>query len=324
MPRGDQISRQWQILRILEARRGGVSVPELASELQSNVRTIYRDMEALEIAGFPVYNEKEDGVDRWKFVEGYRSKIPIPLELTELMALAIARDHLKAFEGTVFSTSLQQAFEKIRATLKPEAHTFLEGLSKSFRVGLTGRKDYRKHRETIDLINKAVLEQKTAVIRYRPMKGDEGNRRIDPYYVWFMGGTIYIVAYCHERKEIRLYLLDRIEKARLTEDRFEVPADFSIEEFTSGRFRVMGGEPAAVQIRFDSYIAPYVKERIWHPSQQLEEMKDGSVMLSMNVEGLAEIRSWVLSFGSHAEVLGPEEFRKEVAEEIRVARRKYD
>lgn len=323
MPRGDQISRQWQILRILESRGGGVSVPDLASELESNVRTIYRDMEALEIAGFPVYNEKEDGVDRWKFVEGYRSKIPIPLELTELMALAIARDHLKAFDGTVFSSSLQQAFEKIRATLKPEAHSFLEGLSKSFRVGLTGRKDYRKHRETIDLINKAVLEQKTAVIRYRPMKGEEGDRHIDPYYVWFMGGTIYIVAYCHERKDIRLYLLDRIAKARLTEDRFKVPSDFSIEEFTSGRFRVMGGESTDVRIHFDSYIAPYVKERIWHPSQQLEEQKDGSVVLSMNVEGLAEIRSWVLSFGSHAEVLEPAEFRTEVSEEIRLAKSLY-
>ncbi|MBI4374067.1 MAG: transcriptional regulator [Deltaproteobacteria bacterium] len=323
MPRGDQISRQWQILQILEARRAGVSVPDLALELESNVRTIYRDMEAIEIAGFPIYNEKEDGVERWKFVEGYRNKIPIPLEMTELMALAIAKDHLNAFDGTVFSGSLHQAFEKIQATLKPEAHSFLEGLSKSFRVGLTGRKDYRKHRETIDLINKAVLEQKTAVIRYRPMKGDEGDRRIDPYYVWFMGGTIYIVAYCHERKEIRLYLLDRIAKARLTEDHFKVPSDFSIEEFTSGRFRVMGGEPTDVRIRFDSYIAPYVKERTWHPSQQLEEMKDGSVVLSMNVEGIEEIRSWVLSFGSHAEVMGPDRFRKEVAVEIRSAGKRY-
>ena len=77
-------------------------------------------------------------------------------------------------------------------------------------------------------------------------------------------------------------------------------------------------------IRFDSYIAPYVKERTWHPSQQLEEMKDGSVILSMNVEGIAEIRSWVLSFGSHAEVLEPEEFRKEVVEEIRLAGEKYN
>src|SRR3989338_6464142 len=125
MPRGDQISRQWQILQILEARQAGVSVPDLASELDSNIRTIYRDMEALGDAGFPIFNEKEDGVERWRFVEGYRRKMPIPLELTELMALAIARDHLKVFEGTVFSTSLQHALEKIRSMLKPEAHVFL-------------------------------------------------------------------------------------------------------------------------------------------------------------------------------------------------------
>ena len=67
MPRGDQISRQWQILQILEARRMGVSVPDLANELEANARTIYRDIEALEMAGFPLYSEKKDGVGELVF-----------------------------------------------------------------------------------------------------------------------------------------------------------------------------------------------------------------------------------------------------------------
>lgn len=315
MPRGDQISRQWQILQILEARRMGVSVPELAGELEENVRTIYRDMEALEQAGFPLYTDSVEGVDRWFFVEGYKPKIPVPFTLTELMALSVACDHLKAFEGTIFSEALKNAFDKIRSMLKPEAHAFLESLAKSFRVGLAGRKDYRRHRETIDVINNAVLDRHTVVMKYSSAKGETKERKIDPYHVWFMGGTIYVVAYCHEKKQQRLFVLDRIEKARLTGDHFEIPGDFSMDEFTKDRFRVMGGEPLEVTIRFVPKIAYYIKERTWHPTQEIKENDDGSVTLSMHVEGLSEVRSWVKSFGSMAEVLSPDEFRKDVAEE---------
>ncbi|MFH0799877.1 MAG: transcriptional regulator [Pseudomonadota bacterium] len=323
MPRGDQISRQWQILRILEARRMGVTVPDLAKELDSQVRTIYRDMEALELAGFPFSTDKEDGVERWFFVEGHRLKIPIPLSLTELMALSIASDHLKAFEGTVFSEALKAVFEKIRSMLNPEAHAFLDGLAKSFRVGLTGKKDYKKHRETIDVINNAVLEHRTAVIRYQSGKGEAIERKIDPYHVWFMGGTIYIVAYCHERKQQRLFVLDRIAKAKTTDDRFEIPSDFNMDDFTKDRFRVMGGEEVEVKIRFSPKVAYYVKERTWHPTQKIADEKDGSIVLSMHVEGLTEVKSWVMSFGSFAEALEPALLRKDVASEHKAAAGKY-
>ncbi|MFH1830367.1 MAG: transcriptional regulator [Pseudomonadota bacterium] len=324
MPRGDQISRQWQILQILEARRMGVSVPELASELESNVRTIYRDMEALEHAGFPLYSEKEEGAERWLFVEGYRSKMPIPFTLTELMALSIAHDHLKAFEGTIFSESLRSAFEKVRSMLSPESHAFIDGLAKTFKVGLHGRKDYRGQRETVDVINTALLEHHTIEMRYKSSRGEVLDRRVDPYHVWFMGGSIYVIGFCHERKQQRLFVLDRIEKANLTEHKFKIPEDFSIEEFTRGRFRVMDGDPIPVKIHFDKDVAYYVKERKWHPTQEIIENSDGSIDLSMTVEGTAEMKSWVMSFGSHAEVVEPGDLRFVIAGELKDAVKKYE
>ena len=324
MPRGDQISRQWQILQILEARRMGVSVPELSEELESNVRTIYRDIEALEQAGFPLFSEKVDGVERWQFVENYRPKMPVPFTLTELMALVIAEGHLKVFSGTVFSEALGNAFGKMRAMLKPEGHEFIQGLTKTFGVGVSGKKDYSKHRKTIDAINKAVLERRTINFDYNPVSGEKQKRTVDAYHVWFMGGTIYVVGLCHERKQLRLFVIDRIEKAEITEDRFEAPSDFSMDEFTKGRFRVMGGgEEVRVEVEFDPQVAYYIKERIWHPTQEIKENGNGSVLLSMNVKGLAEVRSWILSFGRLAKVIAPDNFRKEVAEELKSAAGRY-
>ena len=148
-------------------------------------------------------------------------------------------------------------------------------------------------------------------------------RRIDPYHVWFMGGTIYVVAWCHERKEIRLFVLDRMEKALLTDDRFEIPADFNMDEFTKDRFRVMGGDEVRVEIQFDPQIAYYIKERTWHPSQEIRDNGDGSIVLAMSVEGLGEVKSWVLSFGRLAKVLSPEKFRGDIAQELKNAAGSY-
>ena len=72
-------------------------------------------------------------------------------------------------------------------------------------------------------------------------------------------------------------------------------------------------------VRFAADQAPYVRERIWHPSQQLEELPDGRVVLRLRAGGFFEIRSWVLGFGAAAEVLEPEELREAVREEMRAA-----
>ena len=58
MARGDQLARQWRIIQILISSRMGKSAADLAGELEYGVRTIYRDLEALQVAGFPLYNEK--------------------------------------------------------------------------------------------------------------------------------------------------------------------------------------------------------------------------------------------------------------------------
>lgn len=301
----------------------GVSVPDLAAELDSNVRSVYRDMEALELAGFPIFNEEADGVERWKFIEGYKHKIPIPLEMTEIMALVIACDHLKVFDGTVFSGSLVCAFDKIKATLKPDARNFIDELSSSFRVGVFGRKDYCAHKNTIEIVNKAVLGHLSIVIDYQSASSKELRRKIDPYHVWFMGGTIYIVAYCHAKKGLRLFVLDRIKKVQLTEEKFKVPDDFSMDDFTSSRFFVTDCGKASVKIWFDKEASVYIKERSWHPSQKIEDQRDGSVILSMEVEGAVEVMAWVMSWRSHAKILEPKALAREMSDELEAMKKMY-
>ena len=124
--RGDQLARQWQLIQRLARSRAGVGLDELASELECVKRTVYRDLDALMYAGFPVVSEKRDGRVLYRFVESFGLG-DVPFSPDELLALAFGQDLLRVLEGTVFHDSILSALAKIRAqrnrpTLDPAVH----------------------------------------------------------------------------------------------------------------------------------------------------------------------------------------------------------
>ena len=76
-------------------------------------------------------------------------------------------------------------------------------------------------------------------------------------------------------------------------------------------------------LRFDAYQARWIRERQWHPTQEVEELADGGLVLRITVAGGGDLKRWVLSHGSHVEVLEPEWLREAVAEELRRAAQIY-
>ena len=122
MARGAQLGRQWRIIQTLLAATRGKTVAELAERLGCHPRTVYRDLEALESGGFPLYCERDGGANRWALLDAVRTQVPIPLDLTELMALTLGRGTLHALmRETLFSRALDALYEKINATL-PDAY----------------------------------------------------------------------------------------------------------------------------------------------------------------------------------------------------------
>ncbi len=107
MARGDQLSRQWRIIQTLNTSKIGKSAADLAEDLDCNPRTVYRDLEALQTAGFPIYIEKVDGKNLWSLLDTMRHHIPIPFNLMELMALYFSRDMMRVFKNTVFYDNLE-------------------------------------------------------------------------------------------------------------------------------------------------------------------------------------------------------------------------
>ena len=309
MPRNDQVTRQWHLLRLLESSRG-VTLDEIVSRLPADYprhgRTVRRDLEALEAAGFPLINDRIDGRVRWRLMDGVRQAPALGFSPTELMALVISRSLLKPLAGTEIQVALESAMAKASRLLPPHSLDYVQQMQNVFAVGLGPHKTYRLHRETIDRLTQAIAKKRTVQMRYYSASRMRTTRReVDPYRLWYASGGLYLVGYCHQRKEPRMFAVERMRAVTLTDHPYQMPLGFDLEAFVRDSLTVMRGRPIEVALRFDKATAAWAKDRLWHPTQKLTSLKNGGMLMTLTVADSREVVGWVLSFGSGVHVIRP-------------------
>ncbi len=318
MSRNDQVTRQWLLLKKLESARG-VTLQELADSLPEDLsrhpRTIRRGLEALEVR-FPLVTEQGAGQTRWRLMDGYRQVPPLALSPTELMALVFSRDLLKPLDGTEIKASLDSAFNKAVAVLPPEGATYVRQMQGNFSVGVGPHKTYRQHRHTIEQLTRAIAQARTVQMRYYSASSDTTSRReVDPYRLWYVDGGLYLIAYCHRRRDVRMFAVDRIRSLTITTHPCQMPLGFDLDAYVQDALVVMRGKPIEVELLFDRLTAAWVKDRQWHPSQRLSVGKGRRLIMTLRVADTRELLGWILHFGSGVRVIRPELLRERVREE---------
>ena len=322
MPRNDQITRQWHLLRQLEGSSGR-SLRELVENVPDdypkNARTVRRDLAALEAVGFPLVTERHNGQTRWRLMEGFRDIPALGFSATELMALLLSRNLLKPLEGTEIAESLNSALSKASAALPPQGHEYVRSTEQMFSVGLGPHKSYREHKQTIDLISQAIDKRRTAQMRYYSASRDQTSRReVDPYFLRFVGGGLYLIGHCHLRKEVRMFAVERIRSISLTDHPYQMPLDFKVDEYVQDALGIMrSGRRIEVELRFSKKTTAWVKDKSWHPSQETSQLKDGRLRMILKVADNDELVGWILSFGGQVRAVRPEALRQTVKEEAR-------
>ena len=153
MPRNDQAVRQLLILTKLEASRHGLTLNQLAETIDPaairHLRTLRRDLAAIEAVGWPLITERVEGQVRWKLLEGFRTIPALRLSPSELMALTVSRRLIAPLEGTELHASMQSALGKASAALPPQGLELAQQLESTFSIGLGPHKRYRYHREVV-------------------------------------------------------------------------------------------------------------------------------------------------------------------------------
>ncbi|HKJ05127.1 MAG TPA: transcriptional regulator [Geopsychrobacteraceae bacterium] len=313
-----QAARLHDVIRILEVRYGA-TIEELVEECEVTRRTVYRDLEAIVEAGYPLVNERQDdGTTLYRFVTGYKKLPPITFSLDELMTLYLCRGQLEFLHGTPFQDDLDAIFNRLRSSLPPRSVAHLERIAEAGAPRFQGYKDYTPKRQMLAELRQALLMQQQCRILYAPPRREAEEYLCDPYTLLFYKNALYLGLYAHNRKALRLFLIDRIESIEVLSERFEVPEDYNVDQLTGGAFGLIDEGPIRdVELLFAPQVAHLIRERFWHPRQTLEPQSDGSVKLCFSAAGDTEILSWIYSFIPHVKVLAPYSLKMQFSDALR-------
>jgi predicted DNA-binding transcriptional regulator YafY len=309
VPRGNQFARQWRLLQFL-GRPQGLAVEDGARELGCTVRTVWRDLRVLENAGFPIYDERDGRRGLWKVEAGFRDRLPIPLSLPEVVALLVSRG------AGPFGPAVVSAFGKLRALLTPKALALVDQMSAAVGARTVGAKLQLGAGEHLEAIERALAEGRSLRMRYYSLSRDaETERIVDPYYLTLFSGGLYLAGYCHLRRDVRIFAVDRIRALATLTETFTKPPDFDAEKYWRGAWGIVRGDLVDVRVVFSQAVAPHIRGRLWHASQELRELGDGRLELRMTVADTLEVRRWLLGFGAEVEVLAPPALRDAIRRE---------
>jgi len=285
----------------------------LAKEIEVVIKTIGRDIEFMrDRLGLPIaYDTRKWG---YYYTEEVSSFPTLQITEGELVALLIAEKALQQYRGTNFEKPLLSAFRKMEASL-PETVSFsFADWDQS--ISFFTRAEPILNLEIFDQLAKATARHRQLQLIYRKPGSKQTERRIiDPYHLANINGEWFLFAFDHLRKDIRTFVPARIQTVEQTGKAFARPAKFSVEKILRDSFGVVSGTGEhRVIIRFDAYAADYIREKRWHPSQELRELKDGALELRLKLSSLGEIQRWILGWGGSAVVVEPTELVQSVRE----------
>jgi predicted DNA-binding transcriptional regulator YafY len=321
--RNAEVIRQWKILKRIEAGRY-TTAQDLADEHGVTERTIRRDIEALQEAGFPLYDERVDGRKIWRLVDGYKQRLNQTFTLSELSSLYFGKNMMSFLGGAPIAQDLEAAFTKIQEALPVKSLPYLQRIQELFLARPDPWKDYSNKQDTIAAIIDATLHQRQARIAYFSFNSKKTKTyTLDPYRLVYFRGGLYLYARAHEYGEVRTFAVERIQKIEVLDLNFKSQEAFDATEYVKGAFGIAGGKPEPVELLFDSSMSGYIRERVWHESQDLQERPDGSVVLRMNVATSWELKSWIKSFLPQVRVVHPVKLRDELARDLAKAAKSF-
>jgi predicted DNA-binding transcriptional regulator YafY len=303
-----------RMLRIHQAVSSGQfpNASTLAREIEVATKTIHRDIEFMrDRLNLPIeFNPRRNGYGYTEAVSAFPT-----LQITEgeLFALVVAEKALQQYLGTSFEKPLLSAIRKMEQALPDTISLNLADIEQT--ISFRTRAEPILDLKIFDVLAKAVSGRQQLELAYRKPGQPKGETRVvDPYHLANINGEWFLFAYDHARKDIRTFAPARIQSVHPTGKTFERSQNFSLEERLRDSFGVHSGEGEfEVVIRFNPRVADYIREKRWHESQRLREVKGRGVELTLKLSSLLEVERWILGWGGDANVVRP----RQLAEAVR-------
>ncbi len=317
-----RLERIADIERRLIQRPEGWTTGELARLYGVDASTIFRDFAMLDAMGTGIQRQGR------RYVLDHRRSIHnVKLTNNEVLALYIAA-RLLSRHSDEHNPHVVKALEKLADALKPKAPVMARHIEQAAAT-VRERRPRDGYIEALDVLAQAWAERRKVRLRYRSYtKHEVTERTFAPYFIEpsGIGYACYVIGYDEMRGALRTLKVERIAEAHLTNEQFEIPASFDPQQLLASAWGVIWRDEVDIEVtlRFAPQVVRRVKESIWHHSQRLEDLPDGSCLYTVKVGSTLEFKPWVRQWGAAVEVISPQSFREEMIEEVRQMASVYD
>ncbi len=313
-----------KLRELLERHPRGLSLADMAGALGVAVRSVRRYLKEIERESELESVPTRGGAALLWRLRSSDTPRKVELRRTQTYALLAARRLFEPMRGPALFDEIDHAVMKLLALAQrpgrgPNAGIADARLEERFLYLPHAPKNYAERTEELDDLFQAVSDLRPLSLLYKSVtRSDEERITIHPYALVLHRDSIYCVGYHTGRDEIRTFVLDRMRDTECAiNDRFELPADFHIDQYFQGEFGIWRDpRQQKVVIEFDAQAAEYIRARRVHSSQRLATVAGGGVRLTMTIGNLTQVVGWVLEWGARAKVLEPPELIERVRTEL--------
>jgi predicted DNA-binding transcriptional regulator YafY len=314
-----RIGRVLEIVQLIGSQPRAWTRARLAGEFEISERMIDNDLQL--IRNSLRYELRHDH-SGYYFARGPVMRA-VDLSTPEVLALVLAAQAARD-TGSVEPGTIAGVLGKLEAALPAPVLPYVRRAAAERAEAVVVPE--RAGRPLLAVLEQALLEGRKVRISYRSASRqmEASERVIAPYRLMPYEHSWQVIAHDSLRNAVRMFKIDRVERAELTDDRYEIPGDFDVAQYfgpTWGVLRGESGEAEDVVLRLSATAAPWVAEERWHPSQEVEQLPGGGIELRFHCTITNELVRWVLSLGGEASIEAPASLRERVyAEAERVIR----
>ena len=322
--RNNKVQR-YRLLQIDEEIRNGrfPNSTSLAKKIEVSSRTIQRDIEYMkDMYNAPIeYDYQKNG---YYYTESSFYIKSVTLSEGELFSVALFDQLLEQYRNTPLENDLRSVFKKIEMSL-PNNITFDSSFLQSQttfipdQIGMINPQNF-------ETVFSALKNRRVLKFKYRPLqKTTWMERDINPLHAVCQKGNWYILGFCHDKQDIRVFNFSRMKDVVETKETFDFPSNFAPEKYFDKEIGIWlsATQKYTVELLISAEIGTFALERSWNKNQKIEQRDDGSVWVSFETTQLPEVKRWVLGQGKTVKVLNPPELIEQVREEVTAVLRMY-
>ena len=273
-------NRLFEIVYILLQKKK-TTAKELADRFEVSTRTIYRDIETLSTANIPIYASKGKDGGIGLLDEYVLNKTILSEE--EQNQILFALQGMKKVKGQ----DEKDILEKLSILFNKKINDWIK-------IDFSNWGNIQEER--FDIIKSAILNKQLVQFTYYNSNGEESKRIVEPLQIWFKDKSWYLISYCRNKEDYRIFKIARIKEVKMLQEHFE--RELPKEENEQYNFKT---------IELELEINKAMTYRVYDEfeSKEITKKEDGNFIIKVKYPENEWVYGYILSFGEYAKVLNP-------------------